>query len=162
MDVIYQAADEDFNFFQTQARELDAERNKSISTSLLRTITGTRHKTGRRQVTGIPSMPITPGVASPTIIPSVATSLGMPVIIRTTVQHALAATTVLDTPAMAPAATEIEHELSLPETILPVHPSTNESQLGAYLNNHVHHIIQNTKSSCAVQTHMHRKILKVF
>ena len=33
--------------------------------------------------------------------------------------------------------TFLEQELSVPETILPVHPATNESQLGAsYLNNH--------------------------
>ena len=57
----------------------------------------------------------------------------------TQAQGALAVTTVLDTPAMAPAATEMEHELSIPETVLPVHPSTNESQLGAsYLNNYIH------------------------
>ena len=36
-------------------------------------ITGTRHKTSRRQVTGISPTPITPGVASPTITASVAT-----------------------------------------------------------------------------------------
>ena len=30
IDVIYQAADEDFNFFEAQVRELDAERKQSI------------------------------------------------------------------------------------------------------------------------------------
>ena len=131
MDVIYEAFDEDFNFFETQVRELNAERNQSILTCIFRTITGTRHKTRRRQVTSIPSMPITLGVASPTVIPSVV--------------KALATTTVLDTQANAPAATEMEHELSVPETVLPVHPSTNESQLGAsYLNICVHQVVQNT------------------
>ena len=60
----------------------------------------------------------------------------------TPAQEALAVTTVLDTPAImmpptltAPATTETEHELSVPETILPVQPATNESQVGAsYLN----------------------------
>ena len=33
-DVIYQAADKDFNFFEAQVRELDAERNQSIITTL--------------------------------------------------------------------------------------------------------------------------------
>ena len=61
VDVIYQAADEDLNFSETQVRELDAERNKSILTSLFRTITSTRCKTRRRQFTGIPPVPITPG-----------------------------------------------------------------------------------------------------
>ena len=35
MDVIYQATDEDFNFFEAQVRELDDERNQSIITSIL-------------------------------------------------------------------------------------------------------------------------------
>ena len=45
MDVIYQATDKDFNFFEAQVRKLDAKRNQSIITSILRAITGTRHKT---------------------------------------------------------------------------------------------------------------------
>ena len=68
MDVIYQAADKDFNFFEAQVRELDAE---SIITSIFRTLTGTKHRT-RRQVTCIPPMLITPGAANPTTIPSMA------------------------------------------------------------------------------------------
>ena len=62
-------------------------------------------------------MPITWGVASPTIIPSAATTLGMPVTTMTPAQEAQTTTTVLDTPAIAippalttPAATEMEHE----------------------------------------------------
>ena len=35
MDVIYQAADEDFNFFEAQVRKLDIKRNQSIITSIL-------------------------------------------------------------------------------------------------------------------------------
>ena len=73
-------------------------------------------------------MPLTLGVASPTIIPSM-TTVGIPVTIMTPAQEALAASTVLNTPAMARVATEMKHELSVPETVLPVHPSTNESQL---------------------------------
>ena len=121
MDVIYQPADQDFNFFKAQVRELDAKRNQSIITSIFRTLTGTRCKNRRRQVTGIPPMPITAGATSPTIIPSMAATLGMPVTIMTPAQKALAA--VLDTPAM------VEQELSVPETILPVQPATNESQV---------------------------------
>ena len=44
MDVTYQVSDKDFNFFKTQVRELNAERNRSVLTSIFRTITGTRHK----------------------------------------------------------------------------------------------------------------------
>ena len=43
----------------------------------------------RRQVTGILPMPITPGVTSPTNIPSVAIIPDMPVIIATQAQEAL-------------------------------------------------------------------------
>ena len=142
MDVIYQAADEDFNFFEAQVRELDAEGNQSIITGIFRTHTGTRCKTRRRQVTGIPPILITPGVASPTDVLSVATIPGTPVTIMTPAQETLAATTVLDTPAM------VEQGSSVLETILPVHPATNESHLGAsYLNNCLHQGIPNTNVS---------------
>ena len=139
MDVIYQAGDEDFNCFKAQVREQDAERNQITLTSFIRTITGTRCKTRRRQVTGILPKSITLGVESLTIIASMVTTLGMPVTIMTPAQEALAFTTVLDTPAM------VEQELSVPETVLQVHQTTNESHLGAsYLNNHIHQVAQNT------------------
>ena len=48
MDVIYQAADKDFNFLENQVKDLNAERNQSIITSIFRTLTGTRCKTRRR------------------------------------------------------------------------------------------------------------------
>ena len=95
----------------------------------------------------------------------------MPVITMAPAQEALAATTVLDTPAIvmspaltAPAATETEHELSIPETVLLVQPSTSESQLGAsYLNNYVHHIVQNASISvCSSDSYTLTKTLKVF
>ena len=76
-------------------------------------------------------MPITLGAASPTIIPSKAATPDMPVTTTCPVQEALSA--AHNTPAM------VEQELSVPEAILPVTTSNNESQLGAlYLNNHVH------------------------
>ena len=71
MDVIYQA-DENVSFFEAQVRELHAERDQSIITSNFKTLTGTRCKTKRRQVTGVPPMLITLDATSPTIIPSVA------------------------------------------------------------------------------------------
>ena len=122
MDDIYQATDEDFNFFEAQVRELDAKRNQSISTRVFKAIIGMRHKTGRNQVTRISPIPITPGAARPTIIQSVAATPGTPVTITIPIQEALATIIVLDTQAM------VEQELSVPETVLPVHPATNESQ----------------------------------
>ena len=155
MGVIYEPSGEGFNFFKAQVRELNAERNQSILTSIFRTITGTRHKTRRRQVTGIPTMPITLGVASPTVMPSAATTMGMPVTTTTPAQEAMAVTTVLDTPAIvmppiltASSVSETEHELSVPDTTLPVQPAINESQLGAsYLNNCIHQVVHNTSIS---------------
>ena len=142
MDVIYQATDEDFNFFQAQVRELDAERNQSIITSIFRTLTGTRCKTRRRQVTSIPPTLITPGAASPTVIPSVAATPDTHVTIMTHIQEILATTSVLNTPAM------VEQELSVPETVLPETTANNESQLDAsYLNNYVHQVIPNNNVS---------------
>ena len=42
----------------------------------------------------------------------------------------------------------VEQELSVPETILLVHPATNENQLGAsYLNDYVHQVIPNNNVS---------------
>ena len=79
MDVIYQASNEDFNVFETEVREINAERIQSILTSIFRTIIGTRHTTRKTLVTSIPPMPITMGVASPTIVPTAATAPDMPV-----------------------------------------------------------------------------------
>ena len=76
MDVIYQTADQDFNFLENQVRDLNAESNQSIITSIFRTLTGTKHKTRRKKVTSIPPMPINLGAASPTVIPSVAANPG--------------------------------------------------------------------------------------
>ena len=84
-------------------------------------------------------MLITLGAASPTVIPSMAATLSMPVTITNPVQEALAA--VFDTPTM------VKQELSVPETILPATIANNESQFSAlYLNNHVHQVIPNSDS----------------
>ena len=57
----------------------------------------------------------------------------------------------------------VEQELSIPETILLVHPATNKSQSDpSYLNNCIHQVFKIRMSLCAVQIHMHRKLLKVF
>ena len=49
LDAIYQAADKDFSFFETQVKELDAERNQSIVTSILEPlqVQGTRLEESR-------------------------------------------------------------------------------------------------------------------
>ena len=79
----------------------------------------------------------------------------------TPAQKALAVTTVLDTPAIltpptltAPVATEAEHELSVPETVLLAQPATNESHVGAsYLNSCVQQVVQNACISvCSSQS----------
>ena len=118
MDVIYQAADEGFNFLENQVRDLKAERNQSIITSTFRTLTGTRHKTRRKQVTGIPPMPITQGAVIPTVIPSVVANPETPVTNANPGQEVL--TTALDAKAMK------EGELSAPETALSATTASNE------------------------------------
>ena len=70
MDVIYQATDEDLNFFEAQVKELDTERNQSIITSIFRTLTGTRHKMRRRQVTSIPNNTDNSGCSKPYSLPN--------------------------------------------------------------------------------------------
>ena len=144
MDVIYQATDE--GFFESLVRELDAERNQSITTSIFRTLTGTRHKTRRRQVTSIPPMPITLSAASPTVIPSMAANQGMPVTNTNPGQETL--TTALTAPAGE------EWELSVPETALPVTTASNESQLVAsYINNYAHQTTPgNNISMCSLDS----------
>ena len=140
MGVIYQATDDDFNFFESQTGEFNAERNQSIMTSIFRTLTGTRYKTRRRQVTGIPQTPITLGAASPTVIPSVAAYPGTPVTNTNPCQETSKA--ALD----APAAEELE--LSVPETALPVTTASNEGHFGAsYLNNCAHQTTPNNNIS---------------
>ena len=111
MGVIYQAANEDFNFSEDKFKDLNAEGNQSIITSIFLTLTGTRCKTRRRQVTNILPMLITLDAASPTVIPNVAANPGMPVTNANPVQEA--STTALNTQAME------EWELSAPETALP-------------------------------------------
>ena len=112
------------------------------------------YKTRKRQVIGIPPALITPGAASPTIIPSMAATLGMPVTTRSPVQVVLAI--VLNTPA------RVEQKLSIPETILPVTTTNNESQLGAlYLNNHVHQVIPDTNVSVCSSDSYSQENLKI-
>ena len=107
MGVIHQATDKDFNFLEAQVRELDAERNQSVLISIFISLTGTRHKTRRRQVTSIPPTLITPGATGPTVIPSAAATLGMPETIVTQAQYVLATTPNLGMP------TRVDQEVSV-------------------------------------------------
>ena len=56
--------------------------------------------------------------------------------------------------------TEIEHDLSVPETVLLTQLTTNESQLGAsYLNNNIHHVVRNTSiSMCSSNSHAQQNL----
>ena len=65
METIYQADNQYFVFFEGQVRELQVERSKGFITSVSWAFMGSRHKTRRRQVTGIPPMPVTSGLATP-------------------------------------------------------------------------------------------------
>ena len=97
----------------------------------MRTLTGTRHKTRRRQVTSILPVLITLVVAVPMVIPSTEATPGMPETIATQPQAVLAKTTDLGTPS------RVVQEVSVPETAQPATTTNNKSQLGAsYLNSH--------------------------
>ena len=72
------------------------------------------------QVPGIPPMPITSSATSLTIVLSVAATLGVPMTKTTPGKEAL--TTTINNQAKE------EQELSVPETILPVVTTNNESQ----------------------------------
>ena len=55
VDAIYQTDDQYFDFFEEQIKELQVGKSQSIIASVFQTIMGTRPKTRRRQVMGIPS-----------------------------------------------------------------------------------------------------------
>ena len=151
--VSYQTADKDFNFLEAQVREIDTERNQSVLTSIFRTLTGTRHRTRRRQVTSIPPTPIILGARGITVIPSVAAILGMPETTVTQTQEVLATTTDLGTP------TRVDQEVSMPETTQPARNAKNKSQLGvSYLNSHFQQVIPNSNIYvCSSDSFMQKK-----
>ena len=63
MEAVYQADDQ---FFEGQVKELHVEWSQRIIMSVFRALTGSRHKTRRRQMTGIPPMPVMAGSTTPT------------------------------------------------------------------------------------------------
>ena len=69
METIYQADNQYFKFLENQVRELHVERSHGIFASVSWALTGSRHKTRRRWVTGIQPTPVTVGSATSTTIP---------------------------------------------------------------------------------------------
>ena len=65
METVYQVDNQSLEFFEGQVRELQVEKNQGFITSDLWALMGSRHKTRRRQVTGIQPMPVTSGSATP-------------------------------------------------------------------------------------------------
>ena len=62
MEIVYWADDEYFELLNQQAKKLHMERSQGFITWMFRALTGSRHKTRRRQVTGIPPTPVTIGL----------------------------------------------------------------------------------------------------
>ena len=54
MEMVYQATDQYFEFLNQQVKGLHMERSQGFTTSIFRGLTGSRHMTRRKQVTGIP------------------------------------------------------------------------------------------------------------
>ena len=153
LGVICQATDEDFNFLEAQVGELDAERNQSVLISIFRSLTDTRDKTTRRQVTCIVLMLVTLGANGPTVIPSVKAIWGMHETIVTQSQEILATTTNLGTP------TRVDQEVSVPETAQLTTTANNESQLSAlHLNSNIN--IPNSNISVCSSNSLAQKTLK--
>ena len=61
MKMVYQADAWYFKFLDQQVKELHMERIQGLITSIFRALTGSRHKTRWKQVTGIPPTPVTIG-----------------------------------------------------------------------------------------------------
>ena len=59
MEMVYQANDQYFKFLNQQVKELYMERSQGFITSIFRALTGSRHKTRRKQVAGILTTPVT-------------------------------------------------------------------------------------------------------
>ena len=114
MDAIYQADNQYFDFLEEQIKELQAKKSQGIITSVFWTLTGSRHKSRRRQVTGIPPTAVAIGTATQ-----------------------VTATDAQATPALPVPVTAIpELTIPVPITIIHVQPPIVESQLGgSYINN---------------------------
>ena len=65
METVYQANDWYVKFLDQQVNELHMQRSQEFITSVFRSLTGSRCKTRRKQVTGIPPMPVMIGSYTP-------------------------------------------------------------------------------------------------
>ena len=129
-------------YFEGQVRELQAERSQGIITSVFGALMGSRHKTRRRQVTSIPSTPVTAGSATTTTVPD------MP---------------VTSTPPTQVNIVLVEPASELPEPIaeMTIHQPGVDSQLGLYIANTQVHNDGNNVSLCSLDLEAH-KYLKNF
>ena len=107
MDTIYKQMSSILNSLRERSRMLQAKKSQSIITSIL-ALTGSRHKMRSRQVTGIPSTPVTMGTATPVTATDTQAILAPPVPVKAVQELTLPA----------------------PVTVIPVQPPRAESQLG--------------------------------
>ena len=142
VDTIYQVNDQYFDLFEEQVKELQAERSQSIITSAFHALTGTRHKTKRRHVTGITPIPLMVGMTSPAI------GTGAPAV------------------AMPPA--PVETKLQPPavsETTSPIQSPTTESQLGAsHINSQSQQVVNDNSniSVCSLDSEAQQNLKSLF
>ena len=73
IEMVYHTNDWYFESLNQQVKKLHIERSQGIIKSVFRALTGSRHKTRMKQVTGILPMPVTSGMHTP------ATSTNAPV-----------------------------------------------------------------------------------
>ena len=78
MEMVYQADDEYFGFLDQQVKEIHIERSQGIITSVFRALRGSRCKTRRKQVTGIPPTLVTIGLHTLATLSDVPTSKALP------------------------------------------------------------------------------------
>ena len=78
MENIHYADDRYSAFLERKVKGLKAEKNQGFLANIFRALTGSRHRTSHRQVTGIPPMPITSG-STATTDPEVITAAMPPV-----------------------------------------------------------------------------------
>ena len=83
MEVIYQGDDQYFAFLEEQANEVNAEKNQSIITSVFQAFIDSRVKMRRRQVTGLPPMPVTVDTATSVTATDTQPTAMLPLLVNT-------------------------------------------------------------------------------
>ena len=74
MEMVYQADYKYFEFLDQHVKELHMERSQGFITNMFRTLTGSRHKTRRKQVNRIPPTPVIIGSHTPATLSNAPTS----------------------------------------------------------------------------------------